>query len=131
MNVRWDAVVVNNGFWAEPSRPMPTHAPARKVDADRISVKVWLYGSLASVVEERPVELKLPQGFSVADVLAELGRRYGDALLELLVNPDGRKTRFCRVFVDGMPADDVDAPVHSGSSPALVEMILLTAIEGG
>ena len=131
MNVRWDAVVADKHFWAEPPRPTPAHPRPADGNTDPVSVKVWLYGSLANVVEQRPLELPLPQGFSVSDVMAELGQRYGEEFREHVFDTDGRKTRLCRVFVDGMPADDVDVPVHTGSTQAEVEMILLTAIEGG
>jgi len=131
MNVRWDAVVVDNRFWAEPPRPSAAHAASKQEHAAPVSVKVWLYGNLASVSEERPLVLQIPQGFTVADVLAELTRRYGEAFSDHVFAADGRKIRQCRVFVDGLPADDVDTPVHAGTAPALVEIILLTAIEGG
>jgi len=131
MNVRWDSVVVNSRFWAEPPSPAAARPPSCKEGTEQISVKVWLFGGLASSLDERPVEVKVLERFSVSDVIAELGRRYGDEFLDRVVGPDGRKFKHCRVFVDGFPADNVDAQVHTGSSPALVEMILVTAIEGG
>lgn len=131
MNVRWDAVVADNRFWTEPPRPSVVRPDAKQEDAAQTSVKVWLYGTLAGVSEQRPVELQISQDFTVTDVLAELSRRYGEGFSDHVIGPDGRKFRHCRVFVDGLPADDVDTPVHAGPAPALVEMILLTAIEGG
>jgi hypothetical protein len=130
MSVRWDAVVGSSRFWTEPPRPASEPSPTQEV-ASPVAVKVWPYGTLASVLAERPLELQLPEGFSVGDVLAELGRRYGPEFSDLVIGADGRKFRHCRVFVDGLPADDVETPVRVGRSPALVEIILLTAIEGG
>ena len=75
MNVRWDAVVADKHFWAEPPRPTPAHPRPADGNTDPVSVKVWLYGSLANVVEQRPLELPLPPGFSVSDVMAERGQR--------------------------------------------------------
>ena len=129
MSVRWDAVVGSSRFWTEP--PRPASKPSTPEVASPVAVKVWPYGTLAGVLAERPLELQLPEGFSVGDVLAELGRRYGDEFSDLVIGGDGRKFRHCRVFVDGLPADDVETPVRVGRSPALVEIILLTAIEGG
>ena len=129
MSVRWDAVVGSSCFWTEPPRPAAKHSTPEV--ASPVAVKVWPYGTLASVLTERPLELQLAEGFSVRDVLDELGRRYGEAFSDLVIGGDGRKFRHCRVFVDGLPADDVETPVHVGASPALVEIILLTAIEGG
>ncbi len=131
MSVRWDAVVGSSRFWTEPPCPASKPSNPKQDIASPVVVKVWPYGTLASVLAERPLELQLPEGFSVRDVLAELGRRYGSEFSDLVIGGDGRKFRHCRVFVDGLPADDVETPVHVGSSPALVEIILLTAIEGG
>lgn len=131
MKVRWDEVVGSSRFWNEPPRPAAPVRSAEKGSAAALSVNVWLYGSLASVSAQRPVVLELPQDFTVGEVLAELVRRYGTEFSDQVMGPDGRKLRHCRVFVDGHPADDPDTPVHAGSSAALVEMILLTAIEGG
>ncbi|MCR4332555.1 MAG: MoaD/ThiS family protein [Sulfuricaulis sp.] len=131
MGVRWDSVVGSSRFWTEPSRPAAKSSTLKQEVASPVAVKVWPYGTLASVFPERPLELQLPEGFSVRDVLTELGRRYGDEFSDRVFGADGRKFRHCRVFVDGLPADDVEVPVHAGPSPALVEIILLTAIEGG
>lgn len=131
MSVRWDAVVGSSGFWTEQPRPAAKPSAPRQEVAPQVAVKVWPYGALASVLAKRPLELQLSEGFSVGDVLAELARRYGEEFSNLVIGGDGRKLRHCRVFVDGLPADDVETPVRVGPSPALVEIILLTAIEGG
>jgi len=131
MSVRWDAVVGSSRFWTEPPRPTAKPSTSRQEVASPVAVKVWPYGTLASVLAQRPLELQLPEGFSVGDVLDELSRRYGDEFSDLVIGSDGRKFRHCRVFVDGLPADDVETPVRVERSPALVEIILLTAIEGG
>ncbi|MBI2317000.1 MAG: MoaD/ThiS family protein [Betaproteobacteria bacterium] len=131
MKVRWDAVVGSSRFWTEPPRPaVPARSPDKE-SAGPVTVNVWLYGSLASVAAERPLALELPSDFTVGEVLAQLGQRYGEEFSHQVIGADGRKLRHCRVFVNGLPADDPEAPVHAGPSPALVEMILLTAIEGG
>ena len=131
MSVRWDAVVDKSRQWSGAPRPAPASGSSEREGAAPIRVKVWLYGMLASVSAERPLELRLGNSFSVADVLAELGRRYGQEFSDRVIGADGRKLSHCRVFVDGLPADDTEVPVHAGPSPALVEMVLLNAIEGG
>ena len=62
-------------------------------------------------------------------VIAELGRRCGGELLSLVADSDGRKFNHCHV--NGEPVEDVARPVHTAGSLAMVEMILLTAAEGG
>lgn len=129
MGVRWDAVVGRSQFWAEPERPA-TAAPAA-LTAAPVPVRVLLFGTLANSAADRALTLNLRSPFCVADVIAELGRRCGGELLSLVADADGRKFNHCRVFVDGEPVDDVARPVHCAESPAQVEMILLTAAEGG
>lgn len=131
MKVRWDAVVDRSRFWTETARPAAASSPSTEEITEQVTVKVWLYGSLARMLEKRPLELQLPQGFSLGDVLAELSRRYGEEFSDRVLGADGRKFSHCRVFVDGLRIEDLGTPVHAGASPATVEIILLAAIEGG
>ena len=129
MSVRWDAVVGRSQFWAEPVRPA-TAAPAMLTDAP-VAVRVLLFGTLANSTADRALTLNLRSPFCVADVIAELGRRFGSELLSLVADSGGRMFNHCRVYVNGEPVEDVAKPVHAAESPAQVEMILLTAAEGG
>ena len=129
MSVRWDAVVQDNHFWAEPGGP-GSSSPAADTNSPA-GVEVWLFGTLGEAVTERPVILQLESPFCVADVIDELGRRYGPELLARITTPDGAKARNCRVFVDGRPVGDTAAPVPIGAIPTQVEVILLNALEGG
>ena len=131
MTVRWDAVVDRSQFWTESARPAAVSSASTQEISNPVTVNVWLYGSLARMLEKRPLELLLPQGFSVGDVLAELTRRYGGEFSDRVVGADGRKFSHCRVFVDGLRIEDMGVPVKVGASPAMVEIILLAAIEGG
>ena len=127
MSVRWDAVVGRSQFWAEPVRSA-TAAPAALTDAP-VPVRVLLFGTLANSTADRALTLNMHSPFCVADVIAEMGRRCGRELLSLVADADGRKFNHCRVYVNGEPVEDVAKPVHE--SAAQVEMILLTAAEGG
>lgn len=131
MSVRWDAVVDRSRFWTGPPQPAPGHCAPKKEGAAPVVVNVWLYGSLASVMARRPLALQLAEGFTLGEVFTELGRRYGKAFSDRVIGADGKKFSHCRVFVDGLPADDIEIPIPAGASPAMVEIILLTAIEGG
>ena len=129
MAVRWDAVVESDRRRFEPARPAaarlthPASAPA--------SVHIWLFGSLADAVRERPLKLQFRLPFSIGDVIAELGRRCGDEFTSRITGPDGGLLRHCRVFVDGEAVEDPRAPVCAQDPVAQIEMILLTAAEGG
>lgn len=132
MNIRWDAVVDHRlrvaGEAARPDSAVPGLAAE---EGEVATVNVWLYGTLASGVAERPIRLQLPARFSTDAVIRELGCRLGDEFRGLVVDADGRKFCHCRVFVDGVEVENTVQPVHRGPAPATVEMILLTAIEGG
>lgn len=129
MAVRWDTVVQDNHFWAEPGGPVSS-IPAADTNSPAC-VEVWLFGTLAEAVKERPVILQLECPFCVGDVIDELGRRYGPELPARITTPDGVKARNCRVFVNGQPVGDTAAPVRIGAIPTQVELILLNALEGG
>ncbi len=129
MRVRWDAVVQDNGFWSDRTRPLRETPVA---DANRaVCVQAWLFGSLADGAVERPVTLEFRGPFSVGDVIAELGRRCGRTFLDMVTDPCGGIYRNCRVFVNGQPVDDVTTPIQTDALQTDVELILLTAAEGG
>ena len=128
MEVRWDAVVQDSRFWSEAARPS-REAPAAGVNC---RVQVWLFGSLADGVRERPVTVEFHGPFSVGDVIAELGRRWGRIFLDKVTAPGGGILGYCRMFVNGESVDDSTAPIQTTTkSPTQIEMILLTAAEGG
>ena len=129
MGVRWDAVVQHNNFWPQGAgRPAETHPG----DAKRpVCARVWLFGSLNDGAVKSPVSVELRAPFSVRDVIAELGRLFGCAFLDRVTDPGGRMLRNCRVFVNGQTVDDTAAPIQTAASRTDVELILLTAAEGG
>ncbi len=129
MGVRWDAVVEDKRFWSGASPSAPAVQPAQP-DAP-ISLQVWLFGSLAGAAAERPLVLELPPPFTVEDVIAELGRRCGPGFLPRFTASGGAPVRHCRVYIDGEEIEDTAAPVRVRSACARIEMILLTAAEGG
>lgn len=129
MGVRWDAVVEDKGFWSEHARQSQEMPP---VDAKRpFCVQVWLFGSLNDGVVKSPVAVECPGPVSVRDVIAELGRLHGRAFLDRVSDSGGDLFRNCRVFVNGEAVDDVAAPIQPGALHTEVELMLLTAAEGG
>lgn len=127
MGVRWDAVVQDKGFWLDAARPPPD---APEAGANR-RVQVWLFGSLADEAAERPLAVEFNGPFTVGDVISELGRRCGPAFLDRVTDCGGGIVRTCRVFVNGEPVDDAATPVRTEASQTDIELILLTAAEGG
>lgn len=129
MGVRWDVVVSGSRFWSEPEGADAPEPGAGRDDP--VSVQVLLFGALANAIADRPITLALYPPFRIADVMVELGRRYGGEFLSRIAAPNGAKLNHCRVYVNGEPANDPGKPVQSGKSPAQIEIILLTAVEGG
>ena len=127
--MRWDAVVQANDFWSKLASQSP-QAPA--TDANRpVCVQVWLFGSLSHGIAKRPVDVVLRGAFSTADVIAELGHIYGRDFLDQVNDPGGGILRTCRIFVNGQAVEDAAAPVRTDGSQTKIELILLTAAEGG
>ena len=129
MGVRWDAVVQDKDFWSEHARQSPKASPP---DAKcPICVQVWLFGSLNDGVVKSPVTVELRGPFSVQDVIAELGHLHGHAFLDRVADSGGGLFRNCRVFVNGQVVEDAATPIQTGALQTEVELILLTAAEGG
>jgi len=129
MAVRWDAVVQSDRRRFEPAPPAAARlTPSAGAPA---TVHVWLFGSLADALPERPLKLQFRFPFSIGDVIAELGRRCGDGFTSRVTAPDGSLLRHCRVFVNGEAFENPWVPVCAQDSVAQIEMILLTAAEGG
>jgi len=129
MGVRWDSVVERSR--SEHRSPPARLAPCPSTTGTTASVQIWLFGSLGDSVPERPLRLQFRNPFSIGDVIAELGRRCGDEFLSRVTAPDGGMLRHCRVFVNGEPVEDTGAPVCAQEPSSQIEMILLTAAEGG
>ena len=129
MGVRWDAVVECGSRRFEPARATAARPPLSA--GTPAPVEVWLFGSLADSIPERPLRLQLGNPFTIADVIAELGRRGGAEFLAKVTAADGGLLSHCRVFVNGEPVEEIRVPLGADDSAAQIEMILLTAAEGG
>lgn len=130
MNVRWDAVVdpaAVERHRAPPRLPSPVIDP----NADSIRVRVQLFGALAALSSQQAVELALPAGATVADVIAMLGDRLGETFPTHVIDASGAKRRHCRLFVAGYPVEDLQTPLCPTIELTEIEIILLIAPEGG
>ena len=127
-NVRWDDVVDST---LVQSLVLPAVQQCRDEDgpASDVRVHVQLFGALASVTMERTLDLVVSKPTTVGAVVAALGERLGDAFLARVLDETGSKQRYCRLFVAGVPVEDLRTPIDADS--IAIEMILLVAIEGG
>ena len=111
----------------EASRP---HPPAAASEAG-LDVRVRMFGMVCTMTGEREVMLRLPLDAVVNDVVAALTARYSMPLFENTMSTAGKKTSHCRVSVNGCLVRDPATPLGAGSDRTEVEIILLSAYEGG
>jgi molybdopterin converting factor small subunit len=130
MNIRWDAVV--DPAAVERHRAAPRlWRPVIDPNADSIRVRVQLFGALAALSSQQAVQLALPAGATVADVIAMLGDRLGETFPTYVIDASGAKRRHCRLFVAGYPVEDLQTPLDPAIEPTEIEIILLISPEGG
>jgi hypothetical protein len=129
MSVRWDAVVDRTRIAAY-GRPVPPRPVAVPPDG-RVRAHVQLFGALASASAERSFQLELAAGTTIAEALGALGRRLGEPFLARVLDENGAKHRYCRLFVAGEAAEDLQAALDAHADPTEIEIILLIAPEGG
>lgn len=129
MGVRWDSVVDRGRFRLEAASTSREPAPASPKAV--VNLEVLLFGGLSSVAAERSLNLQLQSPFSVGDAIAKIGQRLGGEFLRYVTEPSGAALRCCRVFVNGEPVNDIGTPIQCSPCSSKMEMILLTAAEGG
>lgn len=130
MSVRWDAAVDRTRAVFPTTLPLQQPSAGGSV-ADRIVVHVQLFGALAAVSAERSLALELPPATTVGDVVRALRERLGDGFAASIIDEAGGKRRCCRLFVDGVPVENLQAVLHPTQEPTQIELILLIALEGG
>ncbi len=87
------------------------------------------YYNIIRDVAGRPEEtLELPIETSVADALATIARRYGPAMERLLLTPQGGKSTYLSLFLNGQRLADKDLPAILKQDD---ELLLMPAIAGG
>jgi len=112
-------------------QPSPAAAPAGAAPLQAVDVRVRMFGMVSAITGEREVTLPLPANAAVADVVAALGERYGAVFTDEVMRAAGRKASHCRIVVDGRLVRDITAPLGAAGDSPIVEIILLTAYEGG
>ncbi len=127
-NVRWDDVV-DSALVQSAVTPAVERCRDQDGPASDVRVHVRLFGALACITTERTLNLVVPKPATVGAVVAALGERLGGPFLARVLDETGAKHRYCRLFVAGVPTEDLRTPIDTDSIE--IEMILLVAIEGG
>jgi len=132
MNVRWDAVVDRAASAVDYYKIPPLLPRAENSQpAGNIQIHLQLFGALAPLAMERSIKLELPPPATIADVLAALKVRFGELFLARVQDKAGAKHRYCRLFVDGYPIEDLQTLLGATANPIEIEIILIIAPEGG
>ena len=95
------------------------------------TVRIWLFGALAALSPERPLDLKFAAGFTARDVIKAMAERCDSALSDHVLDDAGTLVRYCRIFADGRAVEDLDTPLTGRTADMDIEMILLMGYEGG
>ena len=131
MNVRWDAVVDRAATVDYYKIPPLLPRAENSQSAGNIRIHLQLFGALASLGAERSINLELPPPATIADVLDALKERFGELFFARVLDKAGAKHRYCRLFVDGYPIEDLQTLLGATANPIEIEIILLIAPEGG
>lgn len=87
-------------------------------------VRVQSILDLASLLGSPKIDLEMPAGSTVRDVLASLADRYGEILKEKLINPsDGAPYPYLRLVLNGRDLGflkGLDTVMHEGDTLTII-----------
>jgi hypothetical protein len=108
------------------------HAASSSVpEGVEVPVTVRLFGILAVLTHERLIHFLLPNRATVADVIGELGKRFGGNFLDRVLRVPGELHSYCSLFVNGRQVDDLSLEIAPDGTAAEIGVILFMASEGG
>jgi len=100
--------------------------------AAEIDVRVRFMGDLRAVIEASELNVKLPRGTRVGELLNSLAERYGDPFAKWLFTSAGELHHSIVVFVNGENIQDIGGlSAGLGQQGDQVEIIMLPMFEGG
>jgi len=103
-----------------------------KLMAEEIGVRIRFMGDLRAVIESADLNLTLPRGTRVGDLLKSLAQRYGDPFAKWLFTGAGDLHHSIVVFLNGENIQDIGGlSVVLGEQGDQVEIIMLPMFEGG
>ena len=95
-----------------------------------LTIRVAFMGELPSLLGQRELQVTLPQGVTVSDLLAFLSKNYGDAFTDRVFCGPGKLNHTVLIFVNGENIKDrggLAAKLGDGE----VEVIMLPMFGGG
>jgi MoaD family protein len=94
------------------------------------TVKVSFYGVVKDAVDQPYVEVEIPQGATVRDLLQLLAQRYGDSFAQRVLDATTGIKTYVRIFINDRDIDDLDTPIADGPV-AEATVYVLPATMGG
>ncbi len=95
-----------------------------------VTVRLKFMGDLPTVIGQRSLQLEMPAGNTVRDVLASLSNTYGEAFTVRVFSSPTKLHHYILVFVDGQDIKGrggLDAQLGSGE----VDIVMLPMFGGG
>jgi hypothetical protein len=95
-----------------------------------LAVRVAFSGEMQTLIGQRELRVRLPQGATVKDLLALLSGKHGDDFTSRVFGDSGKLRQGLLIFVDGeniKARGGLDATLGNGE----VEVLMLTLLEGG
>jgi molybdopterin synthase sulfur carrier subunit len=99
-------------------------------EAATLAVRVRFMGDLIAVVGRRTLEVDLPAGCTVGDLLASLSESYGEAFTSRVFAGPAKLEHTILVFVDGESIEEQDG-LATKLKDGEVEVIMLPMFGGG
>ena len=96
-----------------------------------ITLNIALFGYLSTKAENDRLTLSVPGNAKVRDVIETIGEACGPEIAATFNNDSGEFIECCRIFVEGVLLDDLEARISSKGGPTDIEIILLMANEAG
>lgn len=98
-----------------------------------LAVTVRFYGIIRDVVDGPQVEVHLPQGSTVIDLIRSLADKYGEKFVERVMNSHGGLKTYVRVFVNNreMNSSSLAARLVTEGESAEALVYVLPATTGG
>jgi len=95
-----------------------------------IGVKVRFMGDLRALIREESLEMALPPGSTLGDLMASLSRRYGDPFTCRVFSQPGKLHHYMLVFANGQNIQEAGG-LAMRLDRGEVEVIMLPMFEGG
>ncbi len=95
-----------------------------------LTVRVKFMGDLPAIIGQRSLQLEMPAGTTVRDLLASLSKSYGDAFTLRVFSGPEKLQHYILVFVDGENIKEhggIDAKLGNGE----VDVVMLPMFGGG